>query len=179
MLLYIGQVIWFFFPAGAANIAASLSRFFPCFNYPVDFGKSFRSKRIFGDHKTWRGLIFGIIFGVLFFWLQQYLHQFDFFNKLSIISYTENDWNIGFLLSLGAVLGDLVKSYFKRRLNITPGKTWVPFDQIDYVVGAILFVSLFYFPGWKIVSAAVLLGFLFHVLVNLTAYIMKLQDNKL
>jgi CDP-diglyceride synthetase len=43
--------------------------------------------------------------------------------------------------------GDAVKSFFKRRLGITPGKSWFPFDQLDFVLGAILFVSIIKFPG--------------------------------
>ena len=39
-------------------------------DYPVDFGRSFRGHRIFGTHKTWRGLIVGIIFATFTLGLQ-------------------------------------------------------------------------------------------------------------
>jgi len=40
-------------------------------------------------------------------------------------------------MSGGALIGDLIKSFAKRRLGIQAGSTWVPFDQVDYIAGAI------------------------------------------
>lgn len=31
--------------------------------------------------------------------------------------------------------GDAAKSFFKRRVHVPPGKPWVPFDQLDFVIG--------------------------------------------
>lgn len=179
MLLFIGQALWFILPAGIANICASLSRYVPILNYPVDFGKSWRGKRIFGDHKTWRGIILGILFGLLTFWLQQYLYQFDFFENLSLTDYSQQTWVFGFLLSSGAVWGDVARSFFKRRVNIAPGKSWFPFDQIDYTIGALVAISFVYFPGWGLSLLIIGFGLLLHILFNLIGYVLKLQRNKL
>jgi CDP-2,3-bis-(O-geranylgeranyl)-sn-glycerol synthase len=46
--------------------------------------------------------------------------------------------SLGFLLGLGAMAGDAAKSFFKRRLGIAPGHPWIPFDQIDFQIGALL-----------------------------------------
>lgn len=160
-------------------MAASMSRFVPFLQYPVDSGLTWHGKRIFGSHKTWRGLLFGIIFGILWFWLQQFLYRFDFFKDISLVDYSELNWTLGLALGLGAVLGDLFRSFFKRRLNIAPGMPWIPFDQIDYVAGAIIIASLVYFPGWDVSLAAIGLGFVLHILVNVFAYLIRLQKNKL
>jgi len=50
---------------------------------------------------------------------------------------------LGTLSGLGALAGDAIKSFFKRQVNVPPGKSWVPFDQIDYIVGGIVF-TMFY-----------------------------------
>lgn len=175
----IGQTIWFFFPAGISNIGASLSGHLHLPAWTVDAGATLGGKPIFGAHKTWRGLIIGTISGTLFFWLQQYLYQFEAFQSVSIIDYSESSWVYGLLLSLGGVLGDLVKSFFKRRVSIRPGHPWIPFDQIDYVVGAVLLIAIIYFPGWGRIFIAMGLGFLLHIAFNLLGYILKLQKNKL
>src|ERR1700739_3392699 len=70
--------LWFFLPAGAANVTPIFMaqvRQLKQFDAPMDLGKTFRGKRIFGSHKTWRGLIAGIIFGTLTLELQQLLVQ--------------------------------------------------------------------------------------------------------
>lgn len=179
MWLLIGQSIWFILPAGIANLAASLSRFIPLLGYSVDFGATWKGKRIFGDHKTWRGIIFGTIFGTLTFFLQQYLYRFDFFESLSRFDYPATTWILGLLLGAGAVWGDSFRSFFKRRMNRAPGTPWIPFDQIDYTIGAIAAASIVYFPGWGFVTFTVCFGFGLHILFNLLGYALKLQKNKL
>ena len=53
-------------PVYACNSFANISKIVPFLGTPVDFNKTMKDgNRIFGDHKTWRGIIFGIIFGTL------------------------------------------------------------------------------------------------------------------
>ena len=54
--------LWFFLPAGLANAAPVFASRIPKSEklaLPLDFGKSFRGKRIFGENKTFRGLLAG------------------------------------------------------------------------------------------------------------------------
>ena len=54
--LIIFQAFWFILPAYVANASAKLIGG----GIPVDFGKTWKDgKRILGDGKTWRGLLFG------------------------------------------------------------------------------------------------------------------------
>lgn len=179
MFIFLTKCIWFILPGGLANIAAALSKHFNILKIPVDFGKSFGGKRIFGDNKTWRGVLFGLIIGLLTFWLQQYLYQFTLFQKISFINYQDYNWTLGLTLALGAILGDLIKSFFKRRINIPPGQSWIPFDQIDYTIGSLTLASLIYFPGWLVIITTIAFGFFLHILCNLIGYFFKLQKNKL
>lgn len=43
-----------------------------------------------------------------------------------------------FFLALGTMLGDLIKSYVKRRRQIPAGTAWPLVDQLDAVLGAFL-----------------------------------------
>ncbi|MDD1720275.1 MAG: CDP-2,3-bis-(O-geranylgeranyl)-sn-glycerol synthase [Methanoregulaceae archaeon] len=110
---------------------------------PIDMGRSCRDGyRVFGDGKTWRGLILGVLAGILtglvMIWAREF-YGLSFLPSLTPL--------VVFLLSLGALLGDLVKSYFKRRLGKSPGDKWPVADQYDLVAGAFLMVALFD-PAW-------------------------------
>lgn len=144
--------LWFFAPAGAANVMPIFVAKMPLlskYNAPIDGGRMFRGQRILGSHKTWRGLIAGIIAGTLALWLQQLLvAHLGLFTKFEPqVNYaTLPTLIVGPLFGIGALGGDALKSFFKRQLHIAPGKTWIPFDQIDYIVGGSIatlpFVSL-------------------------------------
>ncbi len=135
-------VFWFFLPAGMANMAPIFAAKLPwlrTFTYPLDGYATFRGRRIFGSHKTLRGLFSGILVGVLTVYLQIaiYMHV-PFVRNFVLIDYTTiHPILFGMLSSVGALGGDAIKSFFKRQLNITPGKSWFPFDQIDYVIGGV------------------------------------------
>src|SRR6185312_2869782 len=122
--------LWFFLPAGIANMMPVFAaKIFPKWNQPLDFGKSFGKKRIFGDHKTVRGIVVGILSGILIAILQYILYN----NTTLVGSFVSFDYMqgnpivFGFLLSFGALLGDSIKSFFKRRVGVASGKTWFPF----------------------------------------------------
>lgn len=125
-----------------------------------------------GAHKTWRGFIFGVLTGELI-----YLFQY-FFNPevLSLFNYQEYSWAWGFLLGFGALAGDAIKSFFKRRLNIKPGRPWIPFDQIDYALGALIVASFIFPLTWQIWLIIILSGIILHSLSNLIGYALKIKD---
>jgi CDP-2,3-bis-(O-geranylgeranyl)-sn-glycerol synthase len=144
---------------------------------PIDGGQSWRGKRLFGDHKTWRGLIVAPLMGELIFALQYFLAiLFPQTVSWSRFSLNELPWWFGFVLGAGAILGDLIKSFFKRRVNIAPGAVWFPFDQIDFLLGAAVLASLFvHFTGldWVVMTICAVIA---HMLVNRIGFWLKLKD---
>ena len=110
---------------------------------PIDGGKNFSDgRRLFGSGKTWRGLTLGIACGVITGAVQMMLASYfmwDFFPVLTM-------WAV-FLLATGALLGDLAKSFFKRRLGKKSGDPWLVADQYDLVAGAFLLTAVFD-PQW-------------------------------
>jgi len=160
-------VFYLMLPAYFANIAPALfGRFFP--RFPMDFGFSFGKIRVFGDNKTWGGFFSGVVIAVMIgFLLSKIYWPFDF---------SALYWSA--LLGFGALLGDAVKSFFKRRVNIAPGKSWIPFDQIDFSIGALLFGSFVFFPGWLYAVLVVVISALGHILINHLGYFLGVQKNK-
>lgn len=111
------------------------------------------NERIFGKNKTWRGFIGAIIVGTLCYVLLTKLNLMVFGGNLVGIIL------IGFLFSFGAIGGDLIKSFFKRKMGIPPGESWTPWDQIDYVLGAmILTYPIFHYTSSQIIPLLVLGG---------------------
>lgn len=160
---------WFLVPAYIANSSAVVLGG----GTPMDFGKKFRDgKEIFGSHKTWRGFFGGIAGGVFWGVIQNVIHPGSF------------PWPVLVALPAGAMTGDLVKSFFKRRINIGAGKPFPVADQFDFLLGAWLFAwvadpAWFYliFVPSTIVAALVLTPAL-HVGVNRIGYLMKLKKEK-
>lgn len=172
------QIIWLFLPAGLANMMAAISFFiFSKYNYPMDGNRKFRGKRILGDHKTWRGFIAGIISAELVFLLQIFFYSSSFFQAISLIDYRTAPWFLGGLIGCGALVGDAVKSFFKRQLSIPPGKSWFPFDQIDWVLGAIIFVSFFIKLSLIIIILTLVFGLIIHLLVKVVGYFLKVNED--
>lgn len=141
---------WFFGPAGVSNVIAFASGkigFLRPFSFPVDLGMRFRGKRILGSHKTIRGFLLGTIGAILTVYLQIFLYSsVPWLRDILVLDYSViNPVLLGFLLGFGALAGDAVKSFFKRQSGIQPGRSWVPFDQIDFILGGIFF-SYFYRP---------------------------------
>ncbi|HRY63222.1 MAG TPA: CDP-archaeol synthase [Patescibacteria group bacterium] len=171
------QIIWLFLPVGIANIFASLSRhLFPQLDYPLDFGKTFRGRRIFGSHKTWRGLIVGLAAAFLFFLWQKYLYNsYPSIRSFSLIDYNSVNTLIGLIMGLGAIIGDAIKSFFKRQFNIAPGYPWFPFDQLDFVVGGVLLSWPFIPVSVNVILVAILLGLLFHLLFKILGHILRVD----
>ena len=177
-------VFWFFAPAGVANMFAFFSGKIPAlkrYTYPVDCKLKFRGKRILGSHKTIRGFLVGIFSAIICVYIQIALYiLLPFLPDLLAIDYLSiNPILFGALAGFGALFGDAVKSFFKRQMNITPGKSWVPFDQIDYILGGIIFTWIYI----RLTPIEYLLLFLFwflvHPLTTLAGYLLKLKKEPL
>ena len=175
--MFILSVIYLYLPIGIANIFASLSRhLFPRWNYPLDFNQSFRGQRVLGSHKTWRGLIIGILAAFLFFIWQKYLYAYyPSIRDFSLVDYNAISLLAGAVMGLGAILGDALKSFFKRQLNIAPGRPWFPFDQLDFVIGGVLLSWPLVPVSGNIILATMVLGLLFHLLFKVIGYICRVD----
>jgi CDP-2,3-bis-(O-geranylgeranyl)-sn-glycerol synthase len=75
---------------------------------------------------------------------QRLLWDAGLLRDLALIDYGSYTVLPGFLMGLGALVGDAAKSFLKRQVGIAPGASWLVFDQLDFFVGAYVFVAPVY-----------------------------------
>jgi len=115
-------------PAYAANMAPPFVRFWPGWNPPL-------SRRWLGSHKTTLGVVSGLLTAVATVFIQTRI------GWGGAIASSLGWLGLGLGFGVGAMAGDAIKSFFKRRLGLEPGRPWIPFDQLDFPVGALLLVG--------------------------------------
>ncbi len=158
------EALKFIFPAYCANAAPVLAGG----GKPMDFGKNFfDGKPIFGTNKTFRGFFFGLAIGILVGLVESLVFSYPF--PFSIL--------FSVLSPLGALCGDLAGAFLKRRLGIAPGGLLPLIDQVDFVVGAILFSLPLGMIYWELAVTVILITPPIHLLTNFLAYKLKLKKN--
>lgn len=172
--------VWFMLPAYAANMApvfAKRYRFAEPLAIPVDLGLKIGKERIFGSHKTVRGFVIGVIAAVFTIIIQTALFAYiPYLQEISVIFYAGvNLAYFGVLLGAGALFGDLVKSFFKRRVGIPPGKDWHPFDELDFVIGALAAIALVQPMSLELVITILIISPILHVVVNRLGHSLKIK----
>ncbi len=168
VVLLIVEALKFIFPAYCANGTPVLAGG----GKKMDFGRNFvDGKRIFGNNKTFRGFFFGWGVGFLVGVVEGFVFGFDKFPLL-----------FSALIPLGALLGDLTGAFIKRRLDIAPGGLLPIVDQIDFVVGAVVFALPLALTGliglsWELAVTVLLITPPIHLFTNFLAYKLKLKKN--
>lgn len=131
---------------------------------PIDRWKTFLDgERVLGDNKTIRGFISGLLVGAIVGLVESVISAAPLF-QMAIIA------------SIGALLGDLVGAFIKRRLRINPGKPLLGVDQLDFVAGAIMAVSCFSFPTIGTLVIVFCVTPPIHMFTNLCAYKLGLKS---
>ncbi|HLC37976.1 MAG TPA: CDP-2,3-bis-(O-geranylgeranyl)-sn-glycerol synthase [Candidatus Norongarragalinales archaeon] len=141
----------------------------------IDLGKNFfDGKRVFGDSKTIRGFISGVAAGTLVGVILALGVGF-------LPWIPQNDkFVVGFLVSLGAMAGDLLGSFVKRRLGLSPGSQYFLLDQLLFIILALVFAIAFApkilaeLNGWDVLALMVLTYFL-HLSFNWIAHKLRLK----
>ena len=179
-LLLIGQTFFLLLPAYLANIAAAVVGRLAWFKFlgrPIDFNQRLWGQPLFGQNKTWRGLIVGVIVGALVAAGQKLaIDWWPAIKQISLVDFTQTNFLLfGALAGAGALIGDLIKSFFKRRLAIAPGQPWPIFDQLDLVFGFFILTAPLLHCEIKIIIAACLLTMILHPLANLIGYCLKIK----
>lgn len=169
MLEHVFYALLFVLPAWFANATPVVLGGGP----PLDFGKNWADgRRIFGKGKTIRGLLAGLLAGTLIGWLEGWL----FFSYYPNLLFIGSNAVLGFVLAGGAMFGDLLGSFIKRRLGMESGSEWKVADQTGFIVFALLF-AYWYAPfplGWAIIL--LVLSPLAHVATNRVGFWLKLKE---
>ena len=163
-LLHLLQLMLFMAPAYCANMAAPFVRYWTGWNRPIN-------EALFGSHKTVVGFLTGMLAAVL---ATATLHWID--TPFSLLR--DDHWfALGLSFGFGAMGGDALKSYFKRRAGIPPGASWVPFDQLDFAIGALLMTAWSTDLGAVDVLAILALTLIGHVATNRLAFHAGIKDD--
>lgn len=161
--------LWLALPVAAAGAlhgvvlrrgwAAGLAR-------PLDAGRTWRGRRLLGDHKTWRGVLVyvgGAALGALAWRLVPAPA------RLGPLAAAPGAL-LGALLGLGFALGELPNSFLKRRVGVAPGARGtglhVALDQVDSLVGCLLAVSVVWVPPLGVCVAVLAVGLALHAGFN-------------
>ncbi len=178
------QALWFILPAYVANsmpVQISKIRFLERYGKPIDGGRMWLGVRLLGDGKTWRGLFSGILVGTVI-GLIQVLTQYDatlFFQNIlhsPELVLPQMSVELAFMLSVGALVGDMTASFVKRRVGLKSGDPAPLLDQLDFVFGAFFFAWLLARTiDYDRFFVVVVITPAIHLFANFIAWIWKLK----
>ena len=164
-VLHILQLMYFMLPAYLANMTPPFVRFWKGSNRPI-------SRRWLGDHKTVVGFMSGMVVAAAVVFLQSRIHW-----RHDLLPYAQ--WPmLGLAFGFGAMGGDTLKSFFKRLYKIRPGQPWIPMDQLDFVIGALVLLS-----PWAPVTGQegliiLLISFVGDIAINHLAYALGIRTTQ-
>ena len=164
--LRITQLMYFMAPAYVANMVPPFLKYWKGWNPPIN-------RRWLGSHKTVLGFAAGVLGAVLTAALQAHLGWWA-----DAVAVSESWLGLGVRFGIGAMAGDAVKSFFKRRASVPAGARWVPFDQIDFVVGALVLVWPVADLSWGDAAALLFVSAAGHVAVNHVGYWLGVRPSR-
>ncbi len=150
------------------------------FALPLDGGRTVRGRRVFGDNKTWRGLVMMVpatsaSFALLATGLAVSPARTSGLWPLSPVTYAL----VGLWAGLGFMIGELPNSFLKRQLGIPAGapacgRIARPFffliDHVDSALGTMLALALVVGTPWRTWVYVVAVGPIVHVLYSVLVY---------
>ncbi len=139
---------------------------------PLDLGRTFiDGRRLLGDSKSVEGFIFGVLGGLLV--------------GLAYTALTsEVFWlTFGVVMGVGAMLGDALNSFVKRRLKLKSGDPLPVLDQVTFVLGSYALIRATALDrgvptgvGSSDLAWGVILALVLHPTTNALAYFLGLKD---
>ncbi len=127
-------------------------------NFPVDFGIRLPDTYpLFGESKTWRGVITAIMAGMI---------------MAPLLGFS---LEVGFIVGSVSMLGDLFSSFLKRRLGMVPSSMALGLDQIPESLFPLLAVSQKLHLSWLQILSLVLLFFIIELSLSRLLYRLKIR----
>ena len=173
-------VLWIMGPAYIANSVAVLTGG----KYPIDQGRTLSDgNRILGDGKTWSGLLGGTLGGIMFGIILDTGDGRMTLERLTGEEHMQSLWSenpaiVFFLLSFGALFGDMAASFYKRRQNLLRGDKFAILDMYDFIFMSLLLCIIFQrdwllswiLDGWAPLFTVLILTPFLHRGVNIIGY---------
>ena len=173
-------VLWIMGPAYIANSVAVLTGG----KYPIDQGRTLSDgNRILGDGKTWSGLLGGTLGGIMFGIILDTGDGRMTLERLTGEEHVQSLWSenpvmVFFLLSFGALFGDMAASFYKRRQNLLRGDKFAILDMYDFIFMSLLLCIIFQrdwllswiLDGWAPLFTVLIITPFLHRGVNIIGY---------
>jgi CDP-2,3-bis-(O-geranylgeranyl)-sn-glycerol synthase len=172
----VAVAFWAMLPAYVPNNAAVLVGG----GRPIDAGRTWRGTRVLGDGKTRRGTLVGALGGIALAFVLNALQPpvsaatgipLPTFPPVAMVS-----------LPIGAMAGDALASFLKRRTGRERGAAFPGVDQFDFVLGALLLTALGAFEWFvatftvSVLLVVLVVTPLLHVGTNVIAYRVGLKS---
>lgn len=152
---------------------------------PIDGGRSFRGRPLFGASKTWRGpLLVALGAGAVWALQQSVLHRMGAFAAVELVDFASlPGWWFGAAAGAVGELAELPNSFVKRRLGVKPGGTargplaaaFYLSDQLDVLVGfGCVLAAVIPLSGLRVALALVLVAGV-HPLLTLLGYLLGMR----
>lgn len=186
VLILSAYAIYFMLPAYLANASALTFGG----GTPLDLGRSMNDgRRILGDGVTWKGTIIGILIGMAVGLVQgaisgNIVHDLLIIGDPGIANLVQGTITsnavqgilLGLVLGSGAVIGDACGSFIKRRFKVERGRPVPLMDQLDFVVGALVFTSLVVMIPSSLIIIILVISVFLHLGTNIIAYLLGLKN---
>lgn len=169
---------------------------------PIDGGRTLGGKPIFGENKTWRGVVV-MVFGAALLGFVQGLLGGSWAARAGVeaIDFAAIGLRAGLpegplasaggyalanlVHGIGYAVGELPNSFVKRRIGITPGKTgaglagpiFFLLDQADSVLAALVLGALVFGYPWNVVGVGIVVLTLLHLVINVSLYLGRIRRN--
>ena len=159
------QLLYFMLPAYAANMTPPFLKYWKGWNPPI-------ARQSLGSHKTVLGFASGVCAAVVVVFIQSVVPWDG-----RLVAY-EGWLGLGLRFGVGAMAGDSLKSFVKRRVGVAPGEPWIPFDQVDFAIGALVLTLGRAALSWLDWTVILVFSAGAHVVVTRFAYRLKIRDAK-
>lgn len=180
-----GAVVWVLLPAFVANATATMPH---GVGPPMDFGRTWArdGRRILGPSKTWSGFLYGGAFGAAVGLLEAWLILLapPSYSVVPVLAPSVlAALPLAVIVGFGAMTGDAIGSFIKRRLGRASGARTLFLDQFPFVLvpialGFAFYTSLFVsvFGNWEAVIWLAILTLGLHALFNWIGYHAGLKE---
>ncbi|WP_297979217.1 CDP-2,3-bis-(O-geranylgeranyl)-sn-glycerol synthase [uncultured Methanobrevibacter sp.] len=181
LVISIFGAVYFMLPAYVSNLSGLAFGG----GAPIDGGKDFSDgSRLIGNGVTWKGFYSGTVLGTIVGGILGLIGSF--YGDLSVL--TGGIINIhvyesvlgglvlGFLMAFGALFGDAVGSFLKRRMGLKSGEPAPIMDQLDFVIGALILSFIFVQISWHFFIIICILTIILHIGSNSIAYLLGIKD---
>jgi CDP-2,3-bis-(O-geranylgeranyl)-sn-glycerol synthase len=181
ILLLLG--FWYVLPAYVANGFAVFAKAIRS-RHQIDGGRELDDGQpVLGPGKTWEGFLVGLLSGVLIGALQVVTAPYLLFIIVQyvylppeLVPIVLMSLPLVILVALGALVGDIIGSFIKRRLKLARGQPAPILDQLDFLIMAMLLGAIITPIHWVLALFLLIVTPIIHLLANVIGYLLGLKS---